>query len=98
MKIEKISSYLNLADFSILSLKSNGVFKNTVPAKLQTYMCLSKPIIGIIDGEAKDIILEANCGIILDSNKIKESTTKLVRMINEDHETIRVLGHNGKKY
>ena len=62
MKIEKISSYLNLADFSILSLKSNGVL-NTVPAKLQTYMCLSKPIIGIIDGEAKDIILELIVGL-----------------------------------
>lgn len=98
VKTEKISSYLNLADFSILSLKFKGIFRNTVPAKLQTYMCLSKPIIGIIDGEAKDIILEANCGIILDSNKIKESTTKLLKMINEDHETIRTLGHNGKKY
>ena len=44
----------------------------TVPAKLQTYMCLSKPIIGLISGEAEDIIRNANCGITLDTSKIEK--------------------------
>ncbi len=51
VEIYKIRSYLDISDFTLLSLSSEGVFINTVPAKLQTYMCSSKPIIGIIEGE-----------------------------------------------
>lgn len=98
VEIKKIRSYLDISDFTLLSLKSEGVFTNTVPAKLQTYMCSSKPVIGIIEGESKDIIINANCGIILDSSKIKESINKLIEIIKFDDETIFSLGQNGKRY
>jgi glycosyltransferase involved in cell wall biosynthesis len=61
-------------------------------------MCSSKPVIGIINGEAKDIILKANCGIILDSTKIDESTDKIIEMVKFDDKKIDSLGKNGKKY
>ena len=98
VEIKKIRSYLKISDFTLLSLSSNGVFTNTVPAKLQTYMCSSKPVIGIIVGESKDIILRANCGIILDSSKIDESINKLIEIVKFDDETIYSLGKNGKRY
>lgn len=98
VKIHKIRSYIELSDYTLLSLSVKGIFTDTVPAKLQTYMCSSKPIIGIINGEAKDIILKANCGIILDSTKIDESTDKIIEMVKFDDEKIDSLGKNGKKY
>jgi len=98
VEINKIRSYLEISDFTLLSLSSEGVFTNTVPAKLQTYMCSSKPIIGIIEGESRDIILNANCGIILDSSNLKESINKLIEIVKFDDEKIYSLGHNGKRF
>ena len=46
VKVDLIKSYIDLSDFALLSLSSKGIFNKTVPAKLQTYMCLSKPVIG----------------------------------------------------
>ena len=38
---------MSLADSLFLSLKNHDIFSKTVPAKLQTYMALGKPIIGV---------------------------------------------------
>ena len=79
-----IKSYIDESDFTLLSLSSKGIFNKTVPAKLQTYMCLSKPIIGLISGEAEDIIRNANCGITLDTSKIEKSVEKIIETVNFD--------------
>ncbi len=98
VKVDIIKSYINQSDFTLLSLSPKGIFNKTVPAKLQTYMCLSKPVIGIISGEAKDIIKNSNCGIIIDLSKIEESVEKITEIVNFDEATIALLGNNGKKY
>lgn len=98
VKINAVRSYIELSDFTLLSLSSKGILMDTVPAKLQTYMCSSKPIIGIISGEAKEIILKANCGILLDSNEIDISLNKIIEIVKFDKIKIKSLGKNGKKY
>ena len=45
-----------------LSLKDTPLFFKTVPAKLQTYLATAKPIISSISGEARDLLIENNCG------------------------------------
>ena len=98
VKVDLIKSYIDISDFTLLSLSSKGIFNKTVPAKLQTYMCLSKPVIGMISGEAKEIILNANCGIIIDSSKIDKSVEKIIELVNFDKSKINLLGKNGKRY
>lgn len=98
VKNNLIRSYIEQSDFTLLSLKSNGIFNKTVPAKLQTYMCLSKPVIGLISGEAKEIIKKSKCGIIIDSSNIEESVEKIIELVNLDKSKIQTLGENGKKY
>jgi glycosyltransferase involved in cell wall biosynthesis len=98
VKVDLIKSLSILSDFALLSLSSKGIFNKTVPAKLQTYMCLSKPVIGFISGEAKEIILNANCGIVIDSFKIDESVEKIIELVNFEKSKIQSLGENGKRY
>lgn len=98
VKADLIKSYIDASDFTLLSLSSKGIFSKTVPAKLQTYMCLSKPIIGLVSGEAKEIISNANCGIIIDPSKIDESIEKINELVNFEKSKIQNLGENGKRY
>jgi glycosyltransferase involved in cell wall biosynthesis len=98
VKIDLIKSYIHTSDFTLLSLSSKGIFNKTVPAKLQTYMCLSKPVIGFVSGEAKEIISNANCGIVIDSFKIDESVEKIIELVNFEKSKIKRLGENGRRY
>ena len=38
-----------------------------IPAKVQSYMLASKPIIGAINGEVKEVIKDAKCGLCCNS-------------------------------
>ena len=98
VKVHLIKSYIQTSDFTLLSLSSKGIFNKTVPAKLQTYMCLSKPVIGIVSGEAREIILNANCGIIINQSKIDESAEKIIELVNFEKSKIKSLGENGRSY
>lgn len=98
VKVDLIKSYIHASDFTLLSLSSKGIFNKTVPAKLQTYMCLSKPVIGIVSGEAKEIISNANCGIIINQSKIDESAEKIIELVNFEKSKIKSLGENGRSY
>ena len=54
--------------YLFLSLKKTKLFSMTVPAKLQTYLATGKPIISFISGEARDLLVNNNCGINVDSD------------------------------
>jgi len=54
--LEKMNYFHEIADALIITLNSGEALNKTIPGKLSTYMMAGKPIIGIIDGETKDII------------------------------------------
>lgn len=68
------------ADALLLTLKSGFPhLKMVVPARLQSYMSAGKPILGMIDGGAEDIINEAKCGYTVSAGNSDE----LVGIIEE---------------
>lgn len=80
---EIISQYLLGSDFLIVSLKKDPIFALTIPGKLQTYIAVQKPILGIIEGEAAQIIKEYELGLTADPDdkeKIKELFSKAISM------------------
>ena len=62
MPLENIPTLVDKADFLYLSLNDSKLFTLTVPAKLQAYMAMGKPILAMIEGEGASIIEEAKCG------------------------------------
>ena len=63
-KSKSLGPHIHSSEFCFLSLKEGKGLNSTIPAKLQTYMKYSKPIIGVSDGEVKSIILNAKCGFV----------------------------------
>ena len=96
--IKYMPSVYQQADALIVSLNSNEISSITIPGKIQTYMTASKPIIGVLDGEAKNIIKQAKCGIV-----VKPGNSKyLAREIEKLYFTNKIkriqLGSNAKKF
>lgn len=53
---EELLSFFEESDFLFLSLQNTPLFSKTVPAKLQTYLAVGKPIIASISGEANQLL------------------------------------------
>ena len=50
------------ADVLLITLRGNNAVGDTMPGKLQTYMTVGKPILGAINGAAKQVIEASQCG------------------------------------
>lgn len=60
---ERVPEILSACDAGFISFNRTPLWKNTIPAKLQSYMACGKAIIASASGETKRIISEAECGI-----------------------------------
>ena len=65
--VNEMSRFYKMADAFLITMVDNEVVNSTLPAKVQSYMLAGKPIIGAINGEVKDVIKEADCGLCCDS-------------------------------
>ena len=95
--LEKMSYFHEIADALILTLNSGDALNKTIPGKLSTYMMAGKPIIGVIDGEAKNIINVSKSGICLDLSDDKH-IEKIKTFVNLDKQELKILGNNANTY
>ncbi len=95
--LEKMPYFHGIADALIITLNNGKALNKTIPGKLSTYMMAGKPIIGIIDGEAKDIISTSKSGISLDLND-EEYIKKIKTFINLDKQELKILGNNAMTF
>ena len=97
---EKLNSIYPKMDAFVLTLcseKEIGFVANTVPAKLQGYMSAGKPILAAIDGAAKDIIEESECGAVVPSGDA-EAYSKILDDFIENKEKYKNCGKNAIEY
>ena len=96
--IDKIPSHVHYADALFISLADKNIFNNTVPAKLQAYMSMGKPIIGVLGGEGANLILESNCGIVQSNFNYSSLASQILNLKNKSKEERIKMGLNGKDY
>lgn len=95
--VEKMPDFYNIADAFLITMADNEIVNNTLPAKIQSYMSAGRPIIGAINGEVKEVVKEANCGVCcksLDYNGL----AKLILSVYRDKDKLIKWAENGKKY
>jgi glycosyltransferase involved in cell wall biosynthesis len=86
------------SDVLLVSLKNKRIFALTIPAKIQSYLACSKPIVGAVDGEGAKIIEEAKAGFIASSGDTKSLVVKILKLYNMDKIQRESLGKNGRRY
>lgn len=68
LPIEKAERYYKNADALIVSLKNEGTVGKTVPNKAIQYMKYGRPLIGVIQGDAKELLKKAAGTLFSDEN------------------------------
>lgn len=94
---EEMPKYYSIADVCIVSLKDEGFVGYTIPGKLQEYMAAGKAVLGIIKGDAQDIIINSNCGIVVSPNDCYSLSQCINRLI-KDRDSLSMFSKNSRKF
>lgn len=86
------------ADALLVSLKTNDVFEKTIPGKVQAYLASSKPVLGMINGEAARIIEESGCGFSCASGDAQGLARITLKLATSDSAQRDAMGQAGRSY
>lgn len=96
--IKYMPSFFNAADCLLLPLKDDEIMNLTVPAKLQAYMTGAKPIIGMINGDASELINNLNCGIAVEASNPIKLVEAIRHLKSTSPDERREMGERGRSY
>ena len=94
----EIPALIAYADATLLTLKRDPLFAITVPSRLQTYMACGKPMLASIDGEAAEIIQEANGGLVSPANDVEAFISIVDQFLQADTSQQAQWGINARSY
>lgn len=95
--VQEMPKFYKIADVCLVSLKADNFTGLTLPSKVQGYMAAGKPILGMIDGSAKQVIEESKCGICVSPDDIDGFANAMKSFIIEKEKYINC-GQNGREY
>ena len=96
--VKEMPSFYSMADVMLVTLRDEEIFSVTVPLKVQTYMACGKPIISNIEGEAKRVIKEANCGFIAKPQDPESLAKSIEEAYQKRGSELKKLGSNARSY
>jgi glycosyltransferase involved in cell wall biosynthesis len=97
--LEAIPAFYKNADAMLLTL--SGKYSDLqfyVPARLQSYMAAGRPVLGMIDGAATELIRKANCGYSVKAGDYKTLAKTIREKVLSDLDSFEKLGLNGREY
>lgn len=83
------------ADAMLVTLKRDPIFALTIPAKVQSYLACSRPIIAALDGEGSRVVEEAGAGLTCpaeDPESLAKTVLKVSNMSADDREKMALRG------
>jgi glycosyltransferase involved in cell wall biosynthesis len=91
-----IPAYLAAADLCLVPLRRSEVFKTAIPSKMFEAMAAAKPVILGVEGEAKEILEDAQAGLAVPPEDPEALASAILRL-KQDAALARELGANGRR-
>ena len=96
--LHRMSSFFKHADALLVSLSDKKLFSMTIPGKVQSYLAAGIPIIGMLNGEAANLLIEAKAGKVCDAGDYQRLADIIESLSREKKSILLEYGENGKKY
>jgi len=94
----EVPKWVAWADATLLTLKKDPLFAITIPSRLQTYMACGKPVLASIDGEAAQLIREADCGLAAPAEDASAFVQLVEQFLQTSQEKKLQWGTQGREY
>lgn len=90
--------YYYEADCCLLTLKNDSAVGLTLPTKLQSYMSSGRPILAAIEGDSKNVISKADCGVCVHPSSVNELAKSMDDFVCLSIEKLDKMGQNARNY
>jgi glycosyltransferase involved in cell wall biosynthesis len=94
---DKIPAFIAASDACLVLLKKADVFKTVIPTKMLEFMSCCRPVILGVDGQARQIVEEADAGIVIKPEN-PDALVAAVEQLNANPELGRAMGQKGRDY
>jgi glycosyltransferase involved in cell wall biosynthesis len=95
--LERLPSYLSIADIALITLRNAGVTRGARPAKTFVMMAAAKPIVLAAEGEAIELIESSGAGLVVPSGKPQQFAAAILSM-HQNAPAARQMGIRGLTY
>ena len=93
----ELPDYLASSDAFLVHFRKQELFSTILPSKFFEDAAMQKPILLGFEGDARAMLLEADCGIAFEPGNDAELAAAVVRLTSDRAECAR-LGANGRRY
>jgi glycosyltransferase involved in cell wall biosynthesis len=94
---EKIPDYICLSDACLVLLKKAEIFKTVIPTKMLEFMSCARPVILGVEGQAREILEQANAGLCVTPGDPHELSRAILQLA-ADRALGEELGKNGRNH
>lgn len=93
----EIPAIINSLDVFLVHLKKSDLFKTVIPSKIFEGMVMKKPILIGVDGEARNLIEEAQSGLFFEPENVSDLIHK-IKELKKNPELMKQFGNNGYNF
>ena len=95
---ETMPLFFEKADVMLVSLTDSSLFNLYAPAKISSYMASGRPIIACLNGEGAEVVKAAECGWLVAAGDAEGLAKLVIRLADENKETLNTKGACGLKF
>ncbi|MBW9333444.1 glycosyltransferase family 4 protein [Herbaspirillum sp. RU 5E] len=96
--VETMPAFFECADAMLVALKDDEAFARTVPGKVQSYLAAAKPILGMINGEAGQVVNESGGGLACAAGASADLAANVRALAAMPREQLVQMGLQGRQY
>ena len=96
--MSEVGEFLARADCLLVHLKDCPLFRITIPAKVQAYMAVGKPIVMAIAGDASNLIIESKSGVCALPSNARSIADAIKKIAYLSPNELKKMGDNGLTY
>ena len=89
-----VPDLIRSSDVCLVLLKDAAIFRTVIPTKMLEFMACARPVILGVDGQAREILEQANAGVFITPDQSSELAREIRRLKANELER-KVLGENG---
>lgn len=94
---EKVRDYYAVTDLNLVTLRNLPLFRTVIPSKVFEIMAMARPILCSVDGECREMIEQAGCGLFTEPENVGKMV-QVIRELRQERERLIVMGENGRKF
>lgn len=94
----EVGILLNAADALLVHLRKDPLFEITIPSKTQAYMAVGKPLLMAVDGDAADLVLRSDGGVVAESENANTLAKCADALASSAPEKLQDMARNARRY